>query len=275
VCWRTPTTPLPIEPNPRAVFDRLFGDGESTGPAARRAALDEQRSILDYVAGSVDRLETKLGPRDRNKLSEYLEAIRDIERRIQKAEQQSARLGLPVMERPPSAPEAFEDHARLMMDLQVMAFQTDMTRVITLMLGRAGSNRSYRAIGISDGHHSISHHQNDPEKIEKVAKIDAHLVATFAYFLEKLKSTPDGDGSLLDHSMIVYGSALSDANIHTHHDLPTVVVAGAGQIKGGRHIRYPKETPLNNLFLNLLDKAGVRTENFGDSTGELAYLSDV
>ncbi len=275
VCWRTPTTPLPMEPNPRAVFERLFGDGESTDPAARRAMLDEERSILDYVAGSVDRLETKLGPRDRSKLSEYLEAIRDIERRIQKAEQQSARLGLPVMERPPSAPEAFEEHARLMMDLEVMAFQTDMTRVITLMLGRAGSNRSYRAIGISDGHHSLSHHQNDPEKIDKVAKIDAHLVDTFTYFLEKLKSTPDGDGSLLDHSMIVYGSALSDANAHTHHDLPTVVVAGAGQIKGGRHIRYPKETPLNNLFLNVLDKAGVRSENFGDSTGELAYLSGV
>jgi len=275
VCWRTPTTPLPMEPNPRAVFERLFGDGESTDPAARRAMLDEERSILDYVAGSVDRLETKLGPRDRSKLSEYLDAIRDIERRIQKAEQQSAQLGLPVMERPPSAPEAFEDHAKLMMDLEVMAFQTDITRVITLMLGRAGSNRSYRAIGISDGHHSISHHQNDPEKIDKVAKIDAHLVDTFTYFLAKLQSTPDGDGSLLDHSMIVYGSALSDANAHTHHDLPTVVVAGAGQIKGGRHIRYPKETPLNNLFLNLLDKAGVRSENFGDSTGKLAYLSDV
>jgi Protein of unknown function (DUF1552) len=275
VCWRTPTTPLPMEPSPRAVFERLFGDGESTDPAARLAMLKEQRSILDYVAGSIDRLETKLGPSDRSKLSEYLEAIRDIERRIQKAEQQNANLALPVMERPSSAPETFEDHAKLMMDLQVMAFQTDMTRVITFMLGRAGSNRSYRSIGISDGHHSVTHHMNDPEKIAKVAMIDAHLVKTFAYLLEKLKSTPDGDGSLFDHSMIVYGSALSDANAHTHHDLPTVLVGGAGQIKGGRHIRYPKETPLNNLFLNMLDKAGVRTENFGDSTGKLAYLSDV
>jgi len=275
VCWRTPTTPLPMEPNPRAVFERLFGDGESTDPAARRAMLEDQRSILDYVSGSIDRLETKLGPRDRSKLSEYLEAIRDIERRIQKAEQQSTQLGLPVMERPASAPEAFEDHARLMMDLEIMAFQTDMTRVMTFMLGRAGSNRSYRSIGISDGHHSLSHHQNDPEKIDKVATIDAHLVKTFTYLLEKLKATPDGDGSLFDHSIIVYGSALSDANVHMHHDLPTVVVAGSGQIKGGRHLRYPKETPLNNLFLNVLEKAGVRTENFGDSTGKLAYLSGV
>ena len=275
VSWRTPTIPLPMETNPRAVFERLFGDGESTNPDARREMLRQQRSILDYVAGSIDRLKTKLGARDRGKLTEYLEAIRDIERRIQKAEMQSAELKLPAMERPAAAPEAFEEHARLMMDLQVIAYQTDMTRVITFMLGRAGSNRSYRAIGISDGHHTLSHHMNDPEKIEKVSKIDAHLVDTFAYYLNKLKSTPDGDGSLLDHTMIVYGSALGDANIHTHHDLPTAVIAGSSLIKGGRHLRYPKETPLNNLFLNLLDKAGAPSENFGDSTGKLPYLSGV
>jgi hypothetical protein len=173
-------------------------------------------------------------------------------------------------------PEAFDDHARLMMDLQVIAFQTDMTRVITFMLGRAGSNRPYRNIGISDGHHSITHHQNDPVKIDNVAKIDAHLVKTFAYLLGKLRSTPDGDGNLLDHSMIVYGSSLSDANAHTHHDLPIALLGGgAGQIKGGRHIRYPKDTPMNNLLVNLLDKAGVPIDNFGDSTGKLEYLSDV
>lgn len=276
VSWRGPTTPLPVEVNPRAVFERLFGDGESTDPAARAALHNEQRSILDYVSGSIDRLETKLGKSDRNKLSEYLEAIRDIERRIQKAEQQSAELKLPTMERPMSAPEAFEDHARLMMDLQVIAFQTDMTRVISFMLGRAGSNRPYRSIGISDGHHSITHHQNDPVKIEKVAKIDAHLVETFAYFLEKLKSTPDGDGNLLDHSLILYGSGLGDANVHTHHELPTALLGGgAGQIKGGRHLKYPKDTPLNNLLVSLLDKAGVRTENFGDATGQLEHLSGV
>src|SRR6266851_1388664 len=276
VSWRGPTTPLPVEVNPRVVFERLFGDGDSTDPVARRAVLTEQRSILDYVSGSIDRLETKLGKSDRSKLSEYLEAIRDIERRIQKAEQQNALVKLPVMERPSAVPEAFEDYAKLMMDLQVMAFQTDMTRVITLMLGRAGSNRSYRAIGVSDGHHSITHHQNDPVKIDNVAKIDAHLVETFAYLVQKLKSTPDGDGSLLDHTMIVYGSSLSDANAHTHHDLPTVLVGGATcRIKGGRHLRYPKDTPLNNLLVNLLDKAGVRIDNFGDSTGKLQYLSDV
>ena len=276
VSWRSDTTPLPVEINPRAVFERLFGDGESTDPAARLAALQEQRSILDYVSGSIDRLETKLGKSDRNKLSEYLDAIRDVERRIQKAEQQSAGMVIPSMERPSSVPEEFEDHARLMMDLQAIAWQTDMTRVITFMLGRAGSNRPYRNIGISDGHHSITHHQNDPVKIANVAKIDAYLVRTFAYFLQKLKDTPDGDGNLLDHSLILYGSGLGDANIHTHHELPTAVLGGgAGQMKGGRHLKYPKDTPLNNLLVSLLHKGGVRTENFGDATGELEHLSDV
>jgi hypothetical protein len=276
VSWRTPTTPLPVEVSPRVVFERLFGDGDSTDAASRLALLKQRRSILDYVAGSIDRLETKLGPGDRNKLSEYLEAIRDIERRIQKAEQQNASLKIPVMERPNSVPETFEEHSKLMIDLQVIAFQTDMTRVSTFMLGRAGSNRPYPAIGVSDGHHSITHHQNDPVKVGNVAKIDAYLVKTFAYYLERLKATPDGDGNLLDHSMILYGSSLSDANLHTHHDLPICLAGGgAGQLKGGRHLRYAKETPLNNLLLNLLDKVGVPMEKLGDSTGKLAYLSDV
>ena len=275
VSWRGETTPLPVDFNPRAVFERLFGDSDSSDARTRLAMLDERRSILDYLAGSVDRLETKLGPGDRSKLSEYLEAVRDIERRIQKAEQQNAAAPFPTMERPSSVPDTFEDHARLMMDLQVIAFQTDLTRVITFMLGRAGSNRPYPAIGISDGHHSITHHQNNPVKITSVAKIDAHLVSQFAYYLEKLKATPDGDGSLLDHSLIVYGSSLSDGNVHTHHDLPTVLAGGGAGMRGGRHLLYPKDTPLNNLLLSLLDKAGVRTEKFGDSTGELKYLSDV
>jgi hypothetical protein len=276
VAWRGPTTPLPVEVNPRAVFERLFGDGESTDAAARLAALKEQRSVLDYVSGSIDRLETKLGKSDRNKLSEYLEAIRDIERRIQKAEQQSAEMKIPTMERPNAAPEAFEDHARLMMDMQVIAFQTDMTRVISFMLGRAGSNRPYRNIGISDGHHSITHHQNDPVKIANVAKIDAYLVQTFAYFLQKLKDTPDGDGNLLDHSLILYGSGLGDANVHTHHELPTAVLGtGGGALKGGRHLKYAKDTPLNNLLVSLLHKGGVPTENFGDATGELEHLTGI
>jgi hypothetical protein len=265
-----------VEINPRAVFERLFGDGESTDPVARLAMLKEQRSVLDYVSGSIDRLETKIGKSDRAKLSEYLEAIRDIERRIQKAEQQSSEMVIPSMERPSSVPEAFEDHAKLMMDLQVIAFQTDMTRVISFMLGRAGSNRPYRNIGISDGHHSITHHQNDPVKIANVAKIDAYLVQTFAYFLQKLKDTPDGDGNLLDHSLILYGSGLGDANVHTHHELPTAVLGGGcGQMKGGRHLNYPKDTPLNNLLVSLLHKGGVHTDNFGDATGELEHLTDI
>jgi len=276
VSWRSPTTPLPVEINPRVVFERLFGDGESTDPAARSAMLKEQRSILDYVSGSIDRLETKIGKSDRSKLTEYLDSIRDIERRIQKAEQQSATMKIPTMERPNSVPEAFEDHARLMMDLQVIAFQTDMTRVITFMLGRAGSNRPYRNIGISDGHHSITHHQGDPVKIANVAKIDAFLVETFAYFLQKLKATPDGDGNLLDHSLILYGSGLGDANVHTHHELPTAMLGGgAGKLKGGRHLKYAKDTPLNNLLVSMLDMGGLHTENFGDATGELEHLTGV
>jgi hypothetical protein len=271
--WRTPTTPLPLETSPRRLFERLFGDGDSTDPVARMARLKEQRSILDYVAGSIDRLETKLGSKDRNKLTEYLEAIRDIERRIQKAEQQNASMKLPVMEKPGSVPDLFEDHAKLMMDLQVLAFQTDMTRVITYVPAREGSNRSYREIGVSDGHHSITHHQNDPEKIENVAKIDALLVKNFAYLLEKLRSTPDGEGNLLDHSIIVYGSGTADGNRHTHHDLPVLVAGGgAGQIKGGRHLKYKTETPLNNLFVNVLNKAGVPAGNFGDATGVLTDI---
>jgi hypothetical protein len=278
VSWRTPTSPLPVEMNPRVVFERLFGEGESNDPAARAAALNERRSILDYVSGSIDRLQTRLGPGDRNKLSEYLDSIRDLERRIQKTEQQNAarKSPMPVMERPSSIPDTFEEHCKLMFDLQVMAYRTDMTRVISFMLARAGSNRAYPSIGIADGHHSLTHHQNDAEKVEKVAKIDAHLVDMVGYYLGRLKATPDGDGTLLDHIAIVYGSGTGDGNAHTHHDLPTILAGGAaGQIKGGRHIKYAKDTPLNNLFLNLMDKAGLPSEKFGDATGQLNYLSDV
>jgi len=235
-------------------------------------ALNKQRSILDYVASSIDRLQTDLGTRDRGKLSEYLDSIRDIERRIQKAELQSAQTNI-AMARPDSTPESFEEHAKLMIELQAIAYQTDMTRVITFMLGRAGSNRPYRSIGISDGHHSLTHHMNDKEKIEKVAQIDAHLVKTFAAYLEKMKSTPDGAGGcLLDNLMVCYGSSLGDGNIHTHHDLPIALVAGTRFFKGNRHLKYTSETPLNNLFLNLFDAAQVPCENFGDSTGRLAQV---
>ena len=273
VSWKTESVPLPMETNPRVIFERLFGEGGSSDPAERRAGLMKQRSILDYVAGSIDRLQTELGPRDRSKLSEYLEAIRDIERRIQKAERQSAELKLPEMARPTGAPDTFEEHAQLMIDLQAIAYQTDMTRVITFMFGRAGSNRPYRSIGISDGHHSLTHHMNDPEKIGKVSQIDAHLVKTFALYLEKMKSTPDGvGGTLLDNMMVCYGSSLGDANIHTHHDLPIALAAGTRYFKGNRHLRYAPETPLNNLFVKMMGQAGVPCDRFGDSTGSLALL---
>ena len=268
--WRGANTPLPVEIHPRAVFERLFGDGESTDPKARLAQLHKQRSILDYVNGSIKRLGATLGKDDQRKLTEYTEAIRDIERRIQKAEQQNATVKMPVMARPTSIPEEFEDHVKMIMDLEVLAFQTDMTRVVSLMMAREGSNRPYRSIGVSDGHHNMTHHQNDPDKIAKTVKINEIHVKMFAYLLERMKATPDAEGTLLDNSMIMYGSSISDGNLHTHHDLPIVVAGGgAGQVKGNRHIIYPKETPLNNLLVTMLEKVGVPGEKFGDSTGKL------
>jgi hypothetical protein len=276
ISWRASTTPNPMEINPRAVFERLFGDGDSTDRASRVKRMHEDRSILDFVREDVARLKPGLGARDKSKLDEYLEGIRDIERRIQKAEEQSATMKLPVIERPTSIPDEFEDHARLMSDLMVIAFQTDMTRVVTFMMAREGSNRSYRSIGVSDGHHSVTHHQNDPEKVEKTMKIDELHTKAFAYLVEKMNATPDGDGSLLDHSMLLYGSSICDGNAHTHHDLPLVLVGGAaGQIKGGRHIRYAPETPMNNLLVTMLDKAGVHAETLGDATGKVDQLSGV
>jgi hypothetical protein len=277
ISWRSPTTPLPMEMNPRALFERLFGDGDSTDPAARMKALKDQSSVLDYITGDIDRLETNLGARDRGKLSEYMDSIRDVERRIQKAEEQNAGMKMPVIERPAGVPADFEEHAKLMMDLQVIAFQADLTRVITFMIAREGSNRSYRQIGVSDGHHSVTHHGNDPEKVEKTTKIDGYHVQLFSYYLGKLQSTRDGDGSLLDHSLILYGSSICDGNAHTHHNLPLVLAGGgSGQVKGGRHIRFPEETHMNNLLMTMLDKAKVPLpDQLGDSTGELQLLSEV
>jgi len=276
ISWRTPTTPNPMEINPRAVFERLFGDGDSTEPAARLKLMREDRSILDFVREDVARLEPGLGSRDKSKLNEYLDGIREVERRIQKAEEQSATMKMPLLERPSSIPDEFEEHAKLMSDLMVIAYQTDMTRVISFMMAREGSNRSYRSIGVSDGHHSVTHHQNDPEKIAKTMKIDELHVRSFAYLLNKMNSTPDGDGTLLDHSVILYGSSISDGNVHTHHDLPLVLAGGASvRIKSGRHIRYAPETPMNNLLLTMLDRSGVPAETLGDSTGKLDQLSDV
>jgi uncharacterized protein DUF1552 len=270
--WRGATNPLPAEINPRIVFERLFGDGDSTDPSVRMARLAKQKSVLDYVSGSLSRLNVALGAGDKRKLEEYLEAVRDIERRIQLAEQQSATMQLPHMERPGAVPDDYLQYSKLMIDMLVMAWQTDMTRVSSFMLGRDGSNRAYREIGISDGHHSISHHQGDAERLDKLMKIDELHVSLFAYMLEKLRDTPDGEGSLLDHSLVLFGSSLSESNIHTHDDLPIVLAGTAGgRIKGNRHLAHPKETPLNNLFLNMFDLAGLpEVEGFGDSTGRLS-----
>jgi hypothetical protein len=272
--WRGATSPLPAEINPRTVFERLFGDGDSTDARARLTRLESQKSVLDYVAGSLSRLRMALGAGDARKLEEYLEAVRDIERRIQLAEQQNATMQLPRIDRPSAVPDDYVQYTKLMIDMQVVAWQTDMTRVASFMLGRDGSNRAYREIGISDGHHSISHHQGDPEKVDKLIKIDELHVGMFAYLLEKLKATPDGDGSLLDHALVLFGSSISESNIHTHDDLPIVLAGRAnGRLAGNRHLVYPKETPLNNLFLNMFDLAGLpHVDGFGDSTGRLTDL---
>ena len=270
LCWRTPEVPMPMENHPRAVFERLFGDSESTDPASRLARTREDRSILDLVLLDIKRLLDGVGPQDRGKLNEYMDAIRDVERRIQLAEAQSTR-ELPSVERPKDIPGTYEEHFRIMMDLQVLAFQTDMTRVSTFMTGREQSTRVYRELGFADPYHSLSHHQNDPEKIAKIFQIDLLHSKVMADYLDKLRTTPDGEGTLLDHSMVIYGSALSDGNMHYHNDLPTLVMGGgAGRIKGGRHIRYPKDTPMANLFLTVMDQFGISMDSFGDSTGRLA-----
>src|SRR5918994_2580894 len=275
ISWRTPTTPMPMENDPRAVFERLFGGSDSTDAAARLARIQKDRSILDSVRERVSGLQRELGPRDRAKLAEYLEAVRDVERRITKAEEQSAR-ELPIVERPAGVPSSFEEHARLMFDLLTLAFQTDMTRVSTFMLGREVSSRAYPEIGVPDAHHPTSHHQNDPEKLAKLSKINVFHTQQFAYFVEKMRATSDGDGSLLDHSMLLYGSAISDSNVHMHDNLPLVLVGGAaGRIKGGRHVVFPKGTPVTNLFLNMLDKLGVPSDTIGDSTGRLENLLEL
>jgi hypothetical protein len=274
VSWRTPTSPVPMEIHPRVVFDRLFGDG---GTAAQRLAQARKTgSILDSVQQEAIRLQQSLGSSDRTKVDQYLDAVRDVERRIQRAETQTGDASLTLPDRPTDIPDTFEDHMRLMFDLQVLAFQADITRVTSLLVGREQSGRSFPAIGIAEPHHSLSHHRDDPAFIAKKAKIDAYHVHLFSYFLEKLNATPDGDGSLLDHSMIVYGGGLGNPNLHEHTNLPLLVAGGgSGQLKTGRHLAYPADTPMTNLLVSLLDKVGVRTDSFGDSTGPLEHLSGV
>jgi hypothetical protein len=276
LCWRTPTSPLPMESNPRAVFERMFGDGDSTDPAARRTRLQKQRSLLDAVTEKVADLQRGLGSRDRSKLTEYLESVRDVERRIEKAEAQTGRQ-LPVVEQPTgSIPSSFEEYVRLMFDLQVLAYQSDLTHVITFMMTPELSAQTYPQIGVPEPHHSLSHHQNRAESLQKLTKLQNYHAGLLAYYLEKLKATPDGDGSLLDHITLVYGSGMSDSNVHDVHGLPILLLGGgAGLLKSGRHLRYPEGTPLTNLYLTLLNKLGVPVERVGDSTGQVAHLSDL
>jgi hypothetical protein len=275
VAWRSAKTPLPMEPDPRAVFERLFGASTSTDAGARLARIRMDRSILDAVTDDLAHLQNGLGSTDRAKLTEYLEAVRDIERRIQKAEQQSGQ-DVEAVERPGGVPHSFQEYAKVMFDLMALAYQTDMTRVATFLYGREQSNRTYPEIGVPDPHHPVSHHQDRPDQLEKLAKINLFHMTLFAHFVERLRSTPDGDGSLLDHSLILYGAGLSNSNIHLHHDLPILLLGGAsGGIAGGRHVRLPKDTPLANLHLTLLDRVGVPVDRLGDSTGRLDLISGV
>ena len=265
--WKNPATPLPMENRPRAVFERLVGD--STDPAGRAARIAENRSILDLVSQDLKRLMRSVGESDRSKLDQYSDAVRGVEQQIQVAERQPPR-ALPDMEKPIGIPEQFSDYAKLMMDLQVLAFQGDMTRVGTFMVGHEMGGRAYPELGFGDPHHSLTHHQGDTAKIAKVLQINIFHAKLYAYFLERMRSVPDGDGSLLDHSLMVYGSPLSDGNMHLYKDLPVLLVGGeATGIRGGRHVAYPENTPMANLYLTLLDKLGVHLERFGDSTGSL------
>lgn len=271
--WSSPTTPLPAEAHPRIVFERLFGEGGSN--AERREELEREGSLLDWVREDIARLQNQLGASDRSKVSDYLDTVREVERRIQRAEAETENAADIDFDRPIGVPNAYADHARLMFDLQVLAMQADVTRVLTFQLARETSNRAYPEIGVPDPHHPLTHNGGDPEKLARVAKINAFHVSLFAYYLEKLAATPDGDGTLLDHSLILYGSGMGDADIHDHRNLPVLVAGGAaGRHRGGKHIRYTNPTPLANLHLTLLDKVGVPLESFGDSTGKLHELDE-
>jgi len=269
--WSSPTTPLPAEAHPRIVFEQLFG--EEGGTADRRANLRKRASLLDAVGEELARLQKTLGPADRRRVTQYLEAVRDVERRIQQAEAAAADNPLPDRDRPVGVPASYAEHARLMFDLQLLALQGDITRVITFQLARETSNRSYTEIGVSEPHHPLTHHGNDPEKIAKMAKINRFHVSLFAEFLQKLAATPEADGSLLDHVLYLYGSGMGNPNVHDHVNLPILVAGGAaGRLRGGRHLRYTEPTPLANLHLTLLDKVGVHLDRFADSQGKIDEL---
>ncbi len=275
ISWLTPTLPLMTENNPRVVFERLVGGSDSTDPKVREARLRQDRSILDSVTDRVKQLQRRLGAADNTRVNDYLTSLRDVERQIQKTEEQSAKEVVDVA-RPAGIPESFDEHARLLYDLQLLAYQADITRVITYMYGREQSPRPYPQIGVPEPHHPVTHHQNDPKKMAKCAAIQQYHLKLFADYLEKLRKTPDGDGSLLDHMIILYGAAISNSDRLTHGPLPTLLVGGgAGTLKGGRHVVYPEHTPLTNLQLTILNLLGVPTEKLGDSTGQFKELSEV
>jgi len=272
ISWRGPASPMPPEIDPRIVFERLFGTEDfSADPATRARRLSYRKSILDLVSDDTHRIASSLGPRDKRKLDEYLFAVREIEQRIEKAEAEGPQTP-PDLAKPAGIPLLFADHLKLLYDLQLAAFQGDLTRITTMMIGREGSTRVYPEIGIPDQHHPLTHHRNNPVMIEKVTQINCFHMEQFAYFLKKLRATQDGDATLLDRTMIVYGSGIANGNLHSHVDLPVVV---AGAVKGNRHLVFPKSTPMTNLYLTLLDRMGVRPETIGDSTGELQHLSEI
>jgi hypothetical protein len=275
VSWLTPTLPLMAENNPRVLFERMFGSSDSTDSRVRAARLQQDRSLVDSVNDRVHQLQRKLGPGDNRKVNDYLASLRDVERRIQKAEEQSSK-ALPDVKQPVGIPDNFAEHVGLLYDLQLLAYQSDLTRVITFMYGREQTGRPYPHIGVPEPHHPLTHHQQDPVKMEKCTRIQRHHIELFTEFLGKLRNTPDGDGSLLDHSILLFGSGISNSDRHTHGPLPIFVAGGgAGTIKGGRHIVVPEHTPLTNLQLTLLNKLGVPAEMLGDSNGQFKELSEL
>ena len=271
--WKNDKQPLPPVIDPRALFERLFGDDAEMTPQARAQRSEFRRSVLDFVGDDTKRLESQVGPSDRRKLDEYFTSIREVETRIGQSEKENTQID-PHMERPDGIPATFNEHFKMMTDMLTIAFQADLTRVSTFLLGREGSGRAYREIGVNDAHHGLTHHRNNPEMIEKVAQINVFHVRQFAAWVEKLKSITDGDGSLLDNSMIVYGSGISDGNKHTHEDLPTIIAGRGGNnfIKTGRRVIYRRETPICNLYMTMMDRMGVHVENFGDASGALQGL---
>jgi len=273
IAWRTPTTPLPIENDPRAVFERLFGTSGSTDPAARLERMQKDRSVLDAVSEELGTLESAIGPGDRLKLDEYLSAVRDAERRIEMAEQQNTR-ELPLVEQPVGTPNDYAAHAKLMMDLLALAYQTDLTRVSTFMLAREVSVLAYPEIGVSDSHHPLSHHQDKPQNLERLHRINEYHFQQFSHLVKTMAATPEGDGTMLDSTLFLYGTGISDSNTHFHDDLPIALVAGRKTgLQGGRYVRYKSGTPLANLYMTVLEKMGFPVDKFGDGSETLNSLS--